>query len=142
MIDDTLDLRTFEAEYEKLLRARPASGGNDKCVELIDCSGCSLSTFCRKSTQLTRSHYCSSCERCSDCSHCEGSKSLLGCHHCAECTECIGSSYLVRCSSMTKCHYCFGCVGLSNQDFHILNQPYDRSTYFRITRRLQSQFSR
>jgi hypothetical protein len=34
------------------------------------------------------------------------------------------------------CTYCFGCVGLSRKDFHILNQPYDRSTYFKITSKL------
>jgi hypothetical protein len=37
---------------------------------------------------------------------------------------------------MTHCTYCLGCVGLSHKDFHILNQPYDRSTYFEISRRL------
>jgi hypothetical protein len=27
-------------------------------------------------------------------------------------------------------------VGLSHKDFHILNEPYDRSTYFEITSKL------
>jgi hypothetical protein len=30
-------------------------------------------------------------------------------------------------------------VGLSRKDFHILNQPYDRSTYFALTRSLLQQ---
>ncbi len=34
------------------------------------------------------------------------------------------------------CSYCFGCVGLSRRDFHILNEAYDRATYFEITARL------
>jgi hypothetical protein len=37
---------------------------------------------------------------------------------------------------MRGCNYCFGCVGLSNKDFHILNEPYDRSTYFETVARL------
>lgn len=45
----------------------------------------------------------------------------------------------MRCASMTECTYCFGCVGLSHKDFYILNQPYDRSTYFQITRELTAQ---
>jgi hypothetical protein len=43
---------------------------------------------------------------------------------------------LVRSVSVSDSNYCFGCVGLSGKDFHILNEPYDRSTYFEITRRL------
>jgi hypothetical protein len=40
---------------------------------------------------------------------------------------------------MTDCTYCLGCVGLSRKDFHILNQPYDRSTYFQLSRELLRQ---
>jgi hypothetical protein len=42
----------------------------------------------------------------------------------------------VRSIGLTGCSYCFGCVDLSNKDFHILNEPYDRKTYFAITRAL------
>jgi hypothetical protein len=37
---------------------------------------------------------------------------------------------------MSHCTYCLGCVGLSHKDFHILNQPYDRSAYFELSRQL------
>ena len=40
------------------------------------------------------------------------------------------SAYLVRCMACSGCTYCFGCVGLVRKDFHILNEPYDRQTYF------------
>jgi hypothetical protein len=53
-----------------------------------------------------------------------------------ECERCIGSAYLVRCVGCSGCTYCFGCVGIARRDFHILNEPYDRTTYFEITRRL------
>jgi hypothetical protein len=30
-------------------------------------------------------------------------------------------------------------VGLSRRDFHILNEPYDKATYFEITARLSKE---
>lgn len=48
----------------------------------------------------------------------------------------MGCSYLVRCAAMAQCTYCFGCVGLSHKDYHILNQPYDRSAYFALSQAL------
>jgi hypothetical protein len=42
----------------------------------------------------------------------------------------VQSAYLVRCIGLSGCTYCFGCVGLSKKDFHILNEPHDRQTYF------------
>jgi hypothetical protein len=42
----------------------------------------------------------------------------------------------VRSAACVGCAYCFGCVGLSRRDFHILNEPYDRATYFELSGRL------
>jgi hypothetical protein len=42
----------------------------------------------------------------------------------------------VRSTGCNGCAYGFGCVGLSRRDFHILNRPYDRQTYFAIVTRL------
>jgi hypothetical protein len=50
--------------------------------------------------------------------------------------NCVASAYLVRSTGCTSCNYCFGCVGLSRRDFCILNEPYDRATYFEIANRL------
>ena len=61
-----------------------------------------------------------------------GSLSILA----VACDRCAQSSYLVKSVDCTGCTYCFGCVGLNKKDFHILNKPYDRSTYFAITSRL------
>ena len=51
------------------------------------------------------------------------------------------SSYLVRCVSLTDCQYCFGCVGLSGKDFCVLNERYDRKTYFSLTARLAKELN-
>jgi hypothetical protein len=45
----------------------------------------------------------------------------------------------VRCVAVSRATYCFGCVGISNKDFHILNEPYPRAAYFEITRRLAAE---
>jgi hypothetical protein len=132
-------LEEFEDRYRELLRAREAASENERCVQCEHCQGCSSSTFCRHSRLLIRCHYCVECEQCSDCSHCQGSRGLLACHHCVDTQSSLGSTYLVRCSAMAQCNYCLGCVGLSHCDYHILNQPYDRSAYFEISRQLLRQ---
>ena len=134
-----LAVEEFEARYRELLRARNASSTNERCVQCEDCEGCSASTFCRHSRQLIRCHYCLQCEQCADCSHCRGSRGLLSCHHCIDTHGSTGCTYLVRCSGMAQCNYCLGCVGLSQRDYHILNQPYDRATYFALSRQLLRQ---
>jgi hypothetical protein len=42
---------------------------------------------------------------------------------------------------MAECNYCLGCVGLSHKDYHILNQPYDRSAYYELSRQLLRQLA-
>ena len=49
------------------------------------------------------------------------------------------SSYLVRCVALSDCNYAFGCVGISRKDFHILNEPFERTLYFETTRRLMRE---
>lgn len=134
-----LRVEDFEARYRELLRAHEAATENHRCVQCEHCLACDSSTFCRHSRQLVRCHYCVECEECSDCSHCEASRGLLSCHHCVDTQSSMGSTYLVRCESMAQCNYCLGCVGLSHKDYHILNQPYDRSTYFEFSRQLLRQ---
>jgi hypothetical protein len=45
----------------------------------------------------------------------------------------------VRSIGCNGCTYCFGCVGLARRDFHILNEPYDRKTYFEIVGKLSKE---
>jgi hypothetical protein len=42
----------------------------------------------------------------------------------------------VKCIACTGSSYLFGCVGLHKKDFQILNEPYDRQTYFAAIARL------
>jgi hypothetical protein len=79
------------------------------------------------------------CELCNNCSHCVDSKSCHACAYCNQCENCTGSAYLILCRSLQDCNYCFGCVGLSKKDFHILNVPFSRTEYFKITNRLRKE---
>lgn len=131
-----LSVREFESRYRALLSGLQRERGNDSCVECERCSSCSYSTFCKDSERLVRCHFCVRCSMCTDALHCRASRGLIGCQHCIDCDSCSHSSYLVKCVSLTGCQYCFGCVGLSGRDFHVLNEPHDRKTYFELTERL------
>ncbi|HEY3815858.1 MAG TPA: hypothetical protein VGL81_01745 [Polyangiaceae bacterium] len=126
----------FEAALRKLLAGASRTSANVGCLACERCERCSECTFCVGSKGLARCHYCDSCSDCTDCAHCARSTGCLACQHCVESDRCIGSAYLVRSVGCSACTYCFGCVGLSRRDFHILNEPYDRATYFETTARL------
>jgi hypothetical protein len=134
-----LSARDFERRYKALVAKLSSERDNDGCVECQRCKGCSSCTFCKDSDRLVRCHFCVRCSGCSESQHCRGSRGLIGCQHCVECDSCIQSSYLVHCVSLTGCQYCFGCVGLSGRDFCLLNEPFDRKTYFELTERLSKE---
>jgi hypothetical protein len=129
----------FEAAFRALLadhaRSTESSGSIacERCERATDC------TFCVDCKQITRCHYCRDCIGCTECSHTTLSRDCIGCNHCHGCERCAQSAYLVRCVGCTGCNYCFGCVGLMRKDFHILNEPYDRDSYFQLTARLMRE---
>jgi hypothetical protein len=129
----------FEAAYRKLLGAHGTQSANSGSIACERCTGAIDSTFCVECSQVTRCHYCQGSQGCSDCSHCARCRECLGCTHCQDAERCSQSAYLERCASCTRCNYCFGCVGLSGKDFHVLNEPYDRETYFATVARLRRE---
>ena len=142
---DPLDAFTFTrrlAELTRALASQAAGGSNQDCIECVRSSACVRCTFCQDCEALLRSHYCVRCARCSDSSHCRDSAALIGCRHCVLSERCTSSSYVERSVGLIGCTYCFGCVGLSQRDFHILNEPYERTLYFAQVQRLAAQLSR
>ena len=131
-----LTAREFARRFRALSLRASALQANEACVECLRCASSVACTFCTDSERLLRCHFCVRCSACTDSLHCRESKHLLGCQHCVGCDGCSQSAYLVRCVSLTSCQYCFGCVGLSGKDFHVLNEPHDRATYFALTARL------
>jgi hypothetical protein len=126
----------FQAALRKLTGAATRPGDNVGCLACDRCEGCTDCTFCSGSSALSRCNYCVDCSECTDCTQCTRSRACLACQKCVDCERCVGSAYLVRSVACNGCTYCFGCVGLSRRDFHVLNEPYDRATYFEITARL------
>jgi hypothetical protein len=125
----------FEAALLRLA-AGAALVNNLGCLACERCERCRESTFCVQSRGLARCHYCAGCQDCVDCSHCASCQGCSACQYCALSENCIGCAYLVQSTGCTGCSYCFGCVGLSRRDFWILNEPFDRATYFAVTGRL------
>jgi hypothetical protein len=136
-----LTAHEFEAALRKLMTAGRNERANVGCVACERCEQSSECTFCVDSKGLTRCHYCSNCDTCTESSHCTGCRSCLGCQHCVDSERCTASAYLVRSVDCSGCTYCFGCVGLYKSDFHILNQRYDRATYFELTTRLSRELA-
>jgi hypothetical protein len=135
----TTDARLLTGpEFESELRRLAAAGvrENAGCIACERCERCIASTFCKGSRGLGRCHYCVDCSDCVDCSHCRGCAGCLSCQKCVDSERCHASAYLVRCVGCVGCTYGFGCVGLASADFFILNEPYDRATYFEQTARL------
>jgi hypothetical protein len=126
----------FERAFAELKGALRSRADNQGCIECGACERCTECTFCQRSNQLVRCHYCVESERCIDCTHCHAAVDLMGCSHCVRSQRCSRSAYLERCIDCTDCRYCFGCVGLSGREFSILNEPYDRATYFKLTAEL------
>jgi hypothetical protein len=129
----------FEAAFRKLLASEGNKRDSTGCIACERCVGATDSTFSVDCAQITRCHYCTKCERCTDCSHCSGSRDLNESSHCIDSERCSRSAQLVRCVGCVSCTYCFGCVGLARKDFHILNQPYDRTEYFAVVERLKRE---
>lgn len=129
----------FEARLRELQRGSAAVRDNRGCFECERCERSLSCTFCRDSKGLVRCHHCEACVDCTDCSHGRKCVGCVACHHCVASERCQQSAYLVRCTGLIACTYCFGCVGLSSKDYHLLNEPYDRRTYFEITARLSKE---
>jgi len=135
--DLPLTRRDFEAALERLARHHEGSEENPGSVRCERCRACVSCMFC---TGCVGCHRCTHCAGCTSSSHLTQCSDCAGCHDCAYCEgceRCVGSSYLVCSRDCSDCTYCFGCVGLSKKDFHILNRPYGRTEYFRVTAQLR-----
>jgi hypothetical protein len=134
-----MDIKDFTRALHTLRSSYESGGDNPQGYMLKDCRNCGSCMFCNGCENCYRCTHCKSCDGCSNSTHCER---CTGCHSSAYCTDsknCVNCKYLEQCESCADCTYCFGCVGLSRKDFHILNEPYDRKTYFEIVDKLRIQ---
>jgi hypothetical protein len=131
-----MDLKQFRKRLGELERESAAEAANTASHHVVDCERCANCVFCERCERCYRCAYCRNCRNSTNLTHCA---SCVASHHLAnsvECTSCTSSAFLVLCRDLSECNYCFGCVGLSRVDFHVLNEPYDRSAYFAITKEL------
>ena len=120
----------FESALKTLIAQAGTRTSNQGCLACDRWERSTDSTFCTDCKGVSRCHYCARSEDCADSSHltaCTGCRSST---HCVASDRCSGCAYVVRSVSCVGCTYCFGCVGLHKKDFHILNEPHDRTTYF------------
>jgi len=129
----------FEARLRKLTQELSSQTENVGSLACERCQRAMGSTFCVDCQDVRRCHYCKGCRDCTECSHCVRATRCLSCAHCVDCDQCASSAYLVRSVGCTGSTYLFGCVGLHKKDFFILNEPYDRQTYFEVTARLSRE---
>jgi hypothetical protein len=133
-----MDRATFERRLAELTRAHESSRDNVGCIQCQGCERCIECTFCVGCKSSRRCRYCTKCESCTGCTQCSGCAECTDCQHCVDARKCLRGAYLVQCAGCSDCTYCFGCVGLVGKDFHILNEPYDRSAYFALVEKLSA----
>ena len=129
----------FESRLRALVSSQARRTENVSCLVCERCEGCVESTFCNDGKNLARCNYCASCADCTDCGNCDRCTGCFGCTHCTLSERLTASAYVVRSIGLSGCTYCFGCVGLKKKDFHILNEPYDRQTYFEMVKQLSRE---
>ena len=132
-----LEIADFELRFDQLLKDARRDATNRSSHGCSDCRACKRCMFCTGCTSCSRCNYCVACEDCSRCTRCERCSACHDCAFCVASERCIGSAFLFNCVDCVDSIYCFGCVGLEKKEFHILNRPYNRSTYFELVRKLQ-----
>jgi hypothetical protein len=126
----------IEAHEEAAEEPSPEGGDNFRCVACERCSNCRFCTACVDCDD------CTYCDACNDCQSCTQSRQCHGCveiSHSSFSAGCQRSSYLTLCYDCEDCVHCFGCVGLSGEEFCVLNERYARKEYFALVSRLRTE---
>lgn len=139
-MEAAVNKREFDEAYRQLQRSYESAGENTMSYNVTSCRHCAACHFCQGCEACYRCTYCNDLVTCSHCTHCERSENCHSCAYCLECKNCSGSQYLILCEACSDCTYCFGSIGMQKKDFHILNEPYDRTAYFEITKGLKKAF--
>ena len=135
---NAMDKRTFQNE---LARLQKLTRSNQDCFQSEGCENC---TSCQFTNHCKDCHRCTYAERSVGCTHCTHIRGCRDSHQSSQlidCARCIESHYLVLSQDCSSCTYCFGCVGLVRKEFHILNEPYDRKTYFKLVKALMAELA-
>lgn len=107
--------------------------------DCVGCEGCSRCRFCAACRDCDDCTYCEECVECVSCTHAQRSVDCGDSSHLRDCRGCVGSRYLTLCVECEDCTYCLGCVGLAGAEFHVLNAPVTRGTFFKLAKALHAE---
>ena len=130
-----MEIREYKEALEALHKEVDLSD-NQESLESSTSKGC---VRCHFSTNCISCYACTYAEGSELCTHCNRIENCVRCHrssHLKDCEDCNDSHYLIECNRCVECTYCIGCIGLTRKEFHILNKPYDRKTFFKIAKAL------
>ena len=63
-------------------------------------------------------------------------------NNCNFCFMCVSSSDLEYCEFVMNSKHCFGCISLNHREYHILNEPYSKSAYFKKVAEIKDELRR
>ena len=129
-------LGTLVAEYRASLAQVRAIDDNFRCEACERCRRCRFCTRCDGCDECT---YCEGCEACVRCNRCKDSTRCRDSAQLERCDGCERSQHLILCLACVDSSHCFACVGLSGEEFCVLNQRLSRKDYFRVVAALRAQ---
>jgi len=123
VVSKTLDevLAALDRLVDEHLEASADPGPGADNFRCVDCRGCYSCRFCVSCLRCEECTYCEGCEDCRDCTQAKRLKGCVGCTHCEDCVQ------------------CFACVGMSGEEFCVLNERYSRSEYFELVGALREE---
>jgi len=141
VVSKTLDevLAALDRLVDEHLEASVDPGPGADNFRCVDCRGCYSCRFCVSCLRCEECTYCEGCEDCRDCTQAKRLKGCVGCTHCEDCADCQSSHYLTLCIDCEDCVQCFACVGMSGEEFCVLNERYSRSEYFELVGALREE---
>jgi hypothetical protein len=129
----------FERALQQLTRAYGARQDNPASYKSDDSERCVQCMFTTRSRDCFHCTYCAECAECTDCTHCTRTTHSHSSSYCVDAHHCVKCSYVLMSRHCYECLFCFGCVGLAKKEFHILNMPFSRTTYFKLVAELKAQ---
>jgi len=139
--------RSFFEQFDELLKTVPQIGilnSNNQNAEYDNFSeqdkNCYLVFAANRNEDCYYSSYIWDSKNCVDNLNIE--KCEL-CYECVDCFKCYNACYSERCREshdithcfdLSLCENCFACAGMRGKKFHILNKPFDKNEYQRITK--------
>ncbi|MBL4686031.1 MAG: hypothetical protein JKY37_15665, partial [Nannocystaceae bacterium] len=140
VLDDTLKAFQGLMDAQDEAPATPPEGtDNFRCEHCVSCNNCRFCTECSNCSECTYCFACRDCLSLTQCRRCDASEKLS---HSELCAGCSNSSYLTMCVDCDECVQCFGCVGLTGEEFCVLNEQLPRKEYFARAKELRLELDR